>query len=290
MPGLVTVILIAFVAGAIGAGIGGVLGVIVKRPNKFYIGCMMALAAGAMIAVSLFELLPESYEDGGLMATLIGLSLGVAVVFLFDIISHFVEKKKESLNKANTIEQESALIDNTVELQGSLLNAEKKEPSDKRKLFKVGIAIFVAMMLHSLPEGIAIGAGYHAELGILLGVIMLLHYIPEGLAIAVPLKAAGMKNWKIILLAAVSGLPALFGAIIGYFVGMNETLIAYALSFTAGVMIFVSFSQMLPLAFKYGKETKEEAENAKPIKKAHILTLLVIAGVIITVLFSSLLH
>ena len=282
MPSLVTVILIAFVAGAIGSGIGGVLGVIVKKPNNFYIACMMALAAGAMIAVSLFELLPEAYEDGGLLATLVGLVLGVGVVFLFDIVTYYTKKIK----KAKTQSEESNAV---VLKEENSLNTEKKEPAEKRKLFKVGIAIFVAMMLHSLPEGIAIGAGYHAELGILLGVIMLLHYIPEGLAIAVPLKASGMKNWKIILLAAASGLPALFGAILGYFLGMNETLVAYALSFAAGVMIFVAFAQMLPLAFKYGKEA-QGADGTKAVQKSHILALLVVVGVVITVIFTSLLH
>jgi len=282
MPSLVTVILIAFVAGAIGSGIGGVLGVIVKKPNKFYIACMMALAAGAMIAVSMFELLPEAYEDGGLLAALVGLVLGVGLVFLFDIITHYVKKRKKPKSQTGT--------GGAITLQDdSLLNEEKKEPSEKRKLFKIGIAIFVAMMLHSLPEGIAIGAGYHAELGFLLGVIMLLHYIPEGLAIAVPLKASGMKNWKTILLAVASGLPALLGAILGYFLGMNETLVAYALSFAAGVMIFVAFAQMLPLAFKYGKET-ESAEGTKAVTKKHILTLLIVAGVAVTVVFTSLLH
>jgi len=302
MPNLVTVILIAFIAGAIGSGIGGVLGVIVKKPKKFYIACMMALAAGAMIAVSLFELLPESYEDGGLLATLVGLISGVAVVFLFDIVKHYVKKRKKanaaasegaaiSLQDGNSLQENSLQQEDITLPPNSLLNEEKKEPKEKRKLFKVGISIFVAMMLHSLPEGIAIGAGYHAELGILLGVIMLLHYIPEGLAIAVPLKASGMKNWKIILLATASGLPALFGAIVGYYIGMNEVLISYALSFAAGVMIFVAFAQMLPLAFKYAKESQQKSTNGqKAVSRNHILTLLVVVGVVITVVFTSVLH
>ncbi|MCL2556692.1 MAG: ZIP family metal transporter [Firmicutes bacterium] len=279
MPSLITVILIAFVAGAIGSGIGGVLGVIIKKPKKFYIACIMALAAGAMIAISLFELLPEAYEDGGLWAALVGLVLGVGIVLLFDIITHYVKKRKQAATKNDVI----PLLQDS-----SLLDEKKKEPNEKRKLFKIGIAIFVAMMLHSLPEGIAIGAGYHAELGILLGIIMLLHYIPEGLAIAVPLKASGMSNIKIILLTIASGLPALLGAILGYYLGMNETLVAYALSFAAGVMIFVAFSQMIPLAFKYGQEADEE--TARAIKKNHVLTLLIILGVVITIVFTSLLH
>lgn len=278
MPSILTVILIAFVAGAIGSGIGGVLGIIVKKPNKFYIACMMALAAGAMIAVSLFELLPEAYEDGGLTAALAGLVLGCGLVFLFDIVTHFIKRKKAANQRTDDMP-----------LSMDLLNDDRKEAGEKRKLFKIGIAIFVAMMLHSLPEGIAIGAGYHAELGILLGVIMLLHYVPEGLAIAVPLKASGMKNYKIILLAIASGLPALLGAVIGYFLGMNETLIAYALSFAAGVMIFVAFAQMLPLAIQYGQDEKG-AEGARAVQKSHILTLLVVVGVVITIVFTSLLH
>jgi len=280
MRSLLTVILIAFVAGAIGSGIGGALGVIIKKPKRFYIACMMALAAGIMIAISLFELLPESYEDGGIWAALIGLAAGAGLVFSFDIVVHTIKRKKGG---------DSNPVHASV-LDGGLLE-DGNESTEKRKLFKIGMAIFVAMMLHSIPEGIAIGAVYHLEmeLSILLGIILLLHYVPEGLAIAVPLKASGMKNYKIILLTIASGLPALAGAILGYYIGMNETLIAYALSFAAGVMLFVSFEQMLPLAFEYGLE-KHGGQGKKAVQKGHILTLLVIAGVVVAVVFTSLLH
>jgi ZIP family zinc transporter len=257
MPSIVTVILIAVVAGGVGTGIGGILGVLAKKPKKLYIACMMAFAAGAMIAVSLFDLLPEAYEGGGLPAVLTGVVLGCGVAFLFEFVSARLSKKRAQKQTDSAVPCESL--------------------TDKRKLFATGVAIFVAMMLHSIPEGIAIGAGYHIELGLLLGAIMLIHFIPEGMAIAVPMKAGGASNIKIIALCFAAAIPTLLGAVIGYFLGMNETLIAYTLSFAAGVMLYVVFSQMLPISYKY-------------TQKHGIVTLVIFAGIIVAVTFGIILH
>jgi ZIP family zinc transporter len=258
VPDIVKVILIAFVAGAVGTGLGGILGVFIKKPKKMHIALMMAFAAGAMAAVSLFELLPEAYEGGGILTLAVGILLGAIVVYLFELIYERYLKKTIESGRIEELPEQTA-------------------PKEKKKLFSIGIAIFVAMMLHSLPEGIAIGAGYHADLGFLLGAIMLVHYIPEGLAIAVPLKASGMKNWKTVALSFSAGIPTLIGAIIGYFIGTNDVLIAYTLSFAAGVMLYIVFSQMLPIAYSY-------------TNKHQYVTLSVLAGIIVTVLFAVILH
>jgi ZIP family zinc transporter len=254
MPSLVIVILIAFAAGAVGTMIGGILGVIFKKPKKIHIAMVLAFAGGAMIGISLLELMPEAYAGGGLPALLIGLFLGCAVVFLLELLNERLKRKKEELQLECAVHCE------------------------KRKLRGVGIAIFLAMILHTLPEGVAIGAGYHAEIGFLLGAVMLLHYIPEGLAIAVPLKASGkMSNLKIIGLCFAAGFPTLIGAILGYYLGMNATLIAYTLSFAAGVMLYIVFSQMLPIAYQY-------------TDKFGIITLMLMLGVIVTIVFGALLY
>jgi ZIP family zinc transporter len=113
-------------------------------------------------------------------------------------------------------------------------------------------------------------------IGLLLGVIFFLHFVPEGLAIAVPMKAGGMKAWKILLLCIGAGLPAVFGAIIGYFIGMVEVLLAYSLSFAAGAMLFVVLSEMLPTAYSYSKKHK-------------LVSVVTLAGVMLIVVFSSVL-
>ena len=220
---LFEVILIAFGAGVVGSLVGGIIGVVIKKSSKTYISMMLGFAAGAMMGVALFELLPEAYEHGGIWATLFGTLLGVLFIFLLG-----------TLTKKN----------------------ENESVSDKKKLKRMGILIFFAMALHSVPEGLAIGAGEHLGIGLLLGVIFFLHFIPEGLAIAVPMKASGVKVWKILTLCFVAGATTIIGAIIGYYIGMVDVLLSYCLSFAAGAMLYVALSEMLPTAYSYSNSHK----------------------------------
>jgi len=250
---LLRVILIAFGAGVVGTLVGGVLGIIIKKqPSKTYISLMLSFAAGAMLGVSLFELLPESFEVGGIWAMLIGTLLGVLFVFTINLFN-----KEECKNETGQSPDGKATI----------------TTCEKRKLKRMGITIFIAMALHSLPEGLAIGAGEHLGIGLLLGVVFFLHFVPEGLAIAVPMKASGTKTWKVLLLCAVAGLPAVAGAIIAYYLGMIQVLLSYSLSFAAGAMLYVALSEMLPTAYKYSDRYK-------------LISAITLAGAFLIVMFS----
>ena len=254
---IVQVVLIALVAGAVGTAAGGAIGVLVKNPSKSYIGYMLGFAAGAMLAVSIFELLKEAvshgeetFFGGGIVAVFVGLTLGALFVFLF-------EPKKAEEN-----------------LTG---NIECKDTAEKAKFKRLGIAVFIAIILHDLPEGLAIGAGAHVGSAWLFGAVLLLHNIPEGLAIAVPLKASGMKNLKIIGICFAAGLPTLLGAVIGYYIGMVDWLLAYTFAFAAGVMLYIVVSEMLPTAYEYAKNKK-------------LLSVSVLSGVVLLITFATLLH
>jgi len=235
MPLLLKIVLIAIGAGVIGTFVGGIVGVAIKKPSKAYISLMLAFAAGAMIGVSLFELLPESFDVGGIWAALGGALLGVVFVYVINLFS-----KDKSEKETTQVE----------------VSKDEITSGDKRKLKRIGITIFIAMALHSLPEGLAIGAGGHLGIGLLLGVVFFLHFVPEGLAIAVPMKASGTNVWKILLLCAAAGLPAVFGAIAAYYIGMISALLSYSLSFAAGAMLYVALSEMLPTAYGYSNRYK----------------------------------
>ena len=60
---------------------------------------------------------------------------------------------------------------------------------------QLGIMLVIAIIAHNLPEGAAIGIGFHAEhhVGILLALALAIHNVPEGIGLAVPLVAAGKK-------------------------------------------------------------------------------------------------
>ena len=268
MPDIIQIVLIALVAGAGGMVIGGVLGIIVKKPGRSYIGYMLSFAAGAMIGISIFELLPEALEHGeemfyggGIVAIIIGLALGALFVFLLELP---MSKKQKTLDNLK-----SETLSNVLDEQ--LLK------NDQQKRFRLlGIAVFIAIILHTFPEGLAIGAGYHVGNALVFGIVLMIHYIPEGHAIAVPLKAGGTNGIKIITLCFLAAVPTVLGAILGYYIGTIDWLLAFAFAFAAGAMIYIVLSEMLPTAYEYVKNKK-------------LLAAIAMLGAVVLIVFSALL-
>ena len=102
-----------------------------------------------------------------------------------------------------------------------------------------------------MPVGMAIGAAFAGSTdvahGILSAMIIGLHNIPEGMSISAPLLTGGSCPGSAISIAALSGLPTILGALLGYSVGaMNPLLLSISLSFAAGAMLYVIFGELLP--------------------------------------------
>lgn len=112
-----------------------------------------------------------------------------------------------------------------------------------------GYLIFISILLHNLPEGLAIGSSFvSAEtLGITLAIVIGLHNIPEGLATALSLAGARVPAKKIILFTFIAGIPMGIGSFLGvYFAGIFKTLIGVFLSLAAGTMLFVVLDEIIP--------------------------------------------
>ena len=112
-----------------------------------------------------------------------------------------------------------------------------------------GYLIFISILLHNLPEGLAIGSSFvSAEtLGITLAIVIGLHNIPEGLATALSLAGARVPAKKIILFTFIAGLPMGIGSFLGvYFAGIFKSLIGVFLSLAAGTMLFVVLDEIIP--------------------------------------------
>ncbi len=119
-----------------------------------------------------------------------------------------------------------------------------------------GLLIFLAMCVHSIPEGVAVGVGYTAEgtayssnpnLGNYLALAIGIHNIPEGLAVAIPLRAAGVSIHKCFWLAVLTSVPQPLAAVpavlTAYWI---EPLIPWLMAFAAGAMIFLVVQELLP--------------------------------------------
>lgn len=132
---------------------------------------------------------------------------------------------------------------------GVLLTMYIKTRLDVSKDMKSGYLIFISIMLHNLPEGLAIGSSFMStqSLGMTLAIVIGLHNIPEGLAMALGLVGSKMKISKIILFTVIAGIPMGIGSFLGaYFGGVFSSLIGVFLATAAGTMMYVVLEEIFP--------------------------------------------
>lgn len=84
-----------------------------------------------------------------------------------------------------------------------------------------------------------------------------IHNIPEGIAISVPIFYATGSRRRAFLYSFSAGLAEPVGALIGYAIllpFLTPTLLSTFLAFVAGIMVYISLDELLPLAHRYGQE------------------------------------
>ena len=92
-------------------------------------------------------------------------------------------------------------------------------------------------------------------LGLSVGIAIAIHNIPEGIAVALPMYHVTGKKRYAMLYAGLSGITEPIGAIVGMFVFglfLPQILVGVLMSAVAGIMIYISFDTLLPLAKEYG--------------------------------------
>jgi len=137
-----------------------------------------------------------------------------------------------------------------------MLQLGKKDVEDAR--WKRILLLIVAITVHNIPEGLAVGVGFGAvgkseqatfenarNLAIGIGI----QNFPEGLAVSLPLKAAGFSASKAIWYGQLSGLVEPFAGVLGaLLVGLMQPILPYALAFAAGAMVYVVIDDIIPEA------------------------------------------
>ncbi len=132
---------------------------------------------------------------------------------------------------------------------GVLITMFIKSRLDVSNDIKSGYLIFISILLHNLPEGLAIGSSYMStkKLGITLAIVIGLHNIPEGLATGLSLVGSKMKISKVILFTLIAGIPMGIGSFLGaYFGGIFSSLIGVFLAIAAGTMMYVVLEEIFP--------------------------------------------
>ncbi len=208
----------------------------VKEVNYRFLAIMQGFAGGVMTAASFWSLLAPAIDYAGRSASVIPDWLPAAVGFLAGGV--FLR-----------------LIDKIMPHLHYFSDHGDTDPSTTR-LSRTWM-LFLAVTIHNIPEGMAIGVAFAAasfglESASLASAISLaigigIQNIPEGSALSLPLMAEGKSKARAFNLGQLSAIVEPFGAVIGAVAVYAITaLLPYALSFAAGAMIFVVVEELIP--------------------------------------------
>lgn len=203
---------------------GAVIVMLFGSPGDKILSALLGFAAGIMLAISAFDLLPESLNFGGKSFAVTGFLIGVGLMYLVD-----------------------SLVPHS-HVDGS------SESTENNQVLRTGYLIFLGIALHNLPEGIAIGAGLEAspELGLYITISIGLHNIPEGMATAGPLHSGGVSSLKTFLLTLSAGMMTPIGTALGLAVfSVSPVLVGTGLAIAAGAMVYIVSDELIPTSHKF---------------------------------------
>lgn len=220
--------------------LGGFITFFVKRNNLKALSIGLGFSAGVMVYVSLSELMNEAPQMlSSFYSEIPAKSLAFGGFFLGMIIA--------------------ILIDYFIpdHIESDFLNTSKK-CQQRHKIRRAGLITAMAVTLHNFPEGIAtfLVSSQDIMLGIPVAVAIAIHNIPEGIAIALPIFHSTGKKRLAILYSFLSGISEPIGGLIGVLLLrtiMPDQAIGIMTAAVAGIMVYISFDTLLPLAREYGE-------------------------------------
>ncbi len=118
------------------------------------------------------------------------------------------------------------------------------------------VLVFGVLLVHSLPEGLAIGTAYASDtagLGLFVILAIALQNVPEGTSVAIPMAAAGFSRSRQFWAAVATSAPQPVGAVLAYLlVEQVEDLLPFSFAFAAGAMLSLIVVELAPQAFARG--------------------------------------
>ena len=246
-------IIVTAIAGVGGTGLGGVLGALLQKDSNRTVSLLLSFAAGIMLGVVGFDLIPEAIEtNAGVVTVMIAVAVGVAVIYL---LNHLIDRSTNPEVPHIDASHPQTADDLDELIHSDHFEVHYAQKGNKFALFMAGLVMASAIALHNVPEGMTIGASYASNGGamgsaaIVLAILIGLHNIPEGMAVSVPLISGGMGRGKAILITAATGIPTILGALLGFWLGdIGPVGLALSLGFASGAMLYVVFGEILPQA------------------------------------------
>ena len=225
-------------------GIGSLAAFLAKHTNKKFLSVSLGFSAGVMIYVSMIEIFTEAQSSLTAELGLIGGSWATVGSFFGGMLV-------------------IALIDKLIPSEGNphemkLVEDESEDAVKPKKLMRMGLMTAVAIAVHNFPEGLAtfVSALQEPSVAIPVVVAIAIHNIPEGIAVSVPIYQATGSKKKAFRYSFLSGLAEPVGALIGWLILMpimNDVLFGVIFAGVAGIMVFISFDELLPAAQEYGE-------------------------------------
>ncbi len=228
---------------------GAALVFFTKTVNQKLMDSMLGFAAGVMIAASFWSLLApgiEMAEQLGHIAWLtaaIGFLAGGIFMRIADLFLPHLH-----------------------------LGMERSQSEGIKTSWQRSTLLVLAITLHNIPEGLAVGVAFgavaanlsSATMGgaIALAIGIGLQNFPEGAAVSLPLRREGMSRGKSFFMGQASGIVEPIAGVTGaYFVLHMQSILPYALCFAAGAMIFVVVEELIP-------ESQRKEENIDTVTMA----------------------
>lgn len=199
-----------------------------KRVEKLLLG----FASGVMVAASIWSLIipaidmTEGQGKTGWIPAAIGFMLGVVFLLVLDsIIPH--------------------------------LHLKTDKPEGIKSRFKKTTMLVLAVTLHNIPEGMAVGVVFAGVLAqnmemtlagaVALSIGIAIQNFPEGAIISMPLKEEGVSKSKAFLYGSLSGIVELIAATLTILLtSVVRPILPYILAFAAGAMIYVVVEELIP--------------------------------------------
>jgi ZIP family zinc transporter len=221
---------------AAATGIGGLLPILFWRPGYRFLAASLGVAGGAMLSITILGLVPMALQQrpaGAMLGLVIGL---LAFATLDEILSH-----------RDTTAIACDLIP-TSGPAGEAPGGDSQNQTVQAALVQTADLVALAIPLHGVAEGLAIGAGVSAfpGLGLVIAAALIVHKLPEGIAIATPLVALGRAKSFVLRVTITRGLALLVGALLGLFVaGTSPLFLSVMLGIAGGAMLYISIDEML---------------------------------------------
>lgn len=241
----VTIAMLLTIFAGLSTGIGGLIVLFVKKTNIKLLSVTLGFSAGVMIYISFVELFTDSRrllvsglgETRGTIVNVASFFAGILLIAIIDKLIPSYENPHESRG---------------VEDIG------KCKTDENRRLLRTGISTAIAITIHNFPEGMAtfVSSLQQPSLGVAVAIAVAIHNIPEGISVAIPVYCSTGSRKKAFGWSLISGIGEPLGAILAYLFLMpilNDIVFGILFAVVAGIMVFISFDELLPNSERYGE-------------------------------------